>query len=67
MLLFMTGADYGSCQEQLKGMLIERIAASGDENEFESKYSESSVSDHPKCKGFFSRVMVNIVVIDRIN
>ena len=23
MLLFMTGADYGSCQEQLKGMLIE--------------------------------------------
>ena len=35
MLLFMTGADYGSCQEQLKeGMLIERIAPSGDENEF---------------------------------
>ena len=27
MLLFMTGADYASCQEQLKGMLIERIAA----------------------------------------
>ena len=34
MLLFMTGADYGSCQEQLKGMLTERTAASGDENKF---------------------------------
>ena len=30
----MTGADYGSCLEQLKGILTERIAASGDENEF---------------------------------